>query len=112
MSLRQHRTGCLVACFRKWHNVSVDDALSEYRTFAHPKTRPFDELFIESFNRNAILQLIQDQAAVGNNCTKDEAVAPLGTMATGGNLDKGSYDELQPTTTLRTAYACPKLLGS
>lgn len=54
----KHRTGCMVACYRKltgWTDAAI---ITEYRTFAGDKFRPLDEAFIASFNAETAQQIL------------------------------------------------------
>ncbi|KAK4971216.1 tyrosine-protein phosphatase siw14 [Elasticomyces elasticus] len=53
----KHRTGCLVACFRKVQRISLPVALSEYHDYANPKARPLDMEFVTSFNERCVFHL-------------------------------------------------------
>lgn len=72
----KHRTGCIVACYRKIHYWTIEAILTEYfphcnpillskanyysryRKYASTKFRPLDEAFIERFDeRNALAAL-------------------------------------------------------
>lgn len=52
---RQHRTGCVVGCFRKLQDWSLASILAEYHHHANPKARVLDERFIELFDERAVL---------------------------------------------------------
>ncbi|PNS14594.1 hypothetical protein CAC42_2651 [Sphaceloma murrayae] len=58
----KHRTGCVVACFRKvqWHGNTVA-ALAEYETFACGKSREGDKRFIEAFDENTCMGVASEQ---------------------------------------------------
>ncbi|XP_051128384.1 tyrosine-protein phosphatase DSP1-like [Andrographis paniculata] len=46
----KHRTGCLVGCFRKYHNWSLASILDEYQRYAGDKARVSDMRFLELFD--------------------------------------------------------------
>jgi hypothetical protein len=46
----KHRTGCVVACYRRYHGESLENAIEEYRRHAGVKARPFDEKLITQFD--------------------------------------------------------------
>lgn len=48
----KHRTGCVVACYRKTLGVPLDEIINEYRIYAGAKARDGDIEFIKSFNEN------------------------------------------------------------
>lgn len=48
----KHRTGCVVACYRKTLGVPLDEIIEEYRIYAGAKARDGDIEFIEAFNEN------------------------------------------------------------
>ena len=91
--------------------MSVGDAIAEYRAFAYPKARALDEIFIESFDRDALLQFARKNKIAVDNCIKDRANVILDSMATGGDMKKPPFDEFRSVTALRSAYTCPKLSG-
>lgn len=53
----KHRTGCVVACFRKIQGESLDGVLTEYHAYADPKARILDEIFIKDFDERTLLWL-------------------------------------------------------
>jgi tyrosine-protein phosphatase SIW14 len=66
----KHRTGCVVACFRKVLGESMESILHEYHTYAGKKARQLDEEFITGFDERALLWmarengLLEDEPAV------------------------------------------------
>jgi hypothetical protein len=56
----KHRTGCVVACFRKVLGESLDSILHEYHTYAGHKARSLDEEFIKGFDERALLWLARE----------------------------------------------------
>lgn len=46
----KHRTGCVVACLRKYQGKPLDEILTEYKAYAHPKERLGDIEFIKAFD--------------------------------------------------------------
>ncbi|CAF9926517.1 MAG: hypothetical protein ALECFALPRED_003460 [Alectoria fallacina] len=54
----KHRTGCMIACYRKMNGWTDAAIITEYRTFAGDKFRPLDEAFITSFNAEAAQQIL------------------------------------------------------
>jgi len=46
----RHRTGCVVACLRKFQHWPLADILAEYDAYASPKARPGDVALIKSFD--------------------------------------------------------------
>ena len=53
----QHRTGCVVGCYRKLHGWGIFDILKEYRSYAGNKFRPLDEKFIEGFDHQTAMAM-------------------------------------------------------
>ncbi|MCJ1226708.1 hypothetical protein MMC12_003361 [Toensbergia leucococca] len=51
----KHRTGCIVACYRKINEWPMDSIITEYRKYAGSKSRPFDEIFIRGFDEQAAI---------------------------------------------------------
>ena len=92
--------------------MPVDDALAEYRTFAYPKARPFDEIFIKAFDKDSLLQFARENGFNQESDDRDQHTGSPGTMVTGGKMDGKSVDELRSITILRTVHLCPKVLGS
>lgn len=92
--------------------MPVDDALAEYRTFAYPKARLFDELFIQAFDKRSLLQFALENGLNQNEATENQYTGSPSTMVTGGTMDGKPLDELRFITTLRTVHLCPKVPGS
>ncbi|PYI17719.1 tyrosine phosphatase [Aspergillus violaceofuscus CBS 115571] len=55
----KHRTGCVVACFRKIQGWRIEDVLAEYQTYSFPKSRPLDQKFIMAFDASQLSSLAQ-----------------------------------------------------
>ncbi|KAL6714809.1 tyrosine-protein phosphatase siw14 [Lecanora helva] len=55
----KHRTGCMVATYRKLSGWSLPACITEYRKYAGAKYRPLDETYIASFNAPLARQLLQ-----------------------------------------------------
>ncbi|KMZ63024.1 Tyrosine phosphatase family protein [Zostera marina] len=47
----KHRTGCMIASYRKIRNWDLSRVIDEYRFYSAPKERVADLLFIERFER-------------------------------------------------------------
>jgi tyrosine-protein phosphatase SIW14 len=54
----QHRTGCLVGCFRKLQNWCLSSVFEEYQRFAGVKSRTTDLTFIEMFDVLSLRQCL------------------------------------------------------
>lgn len=61
--LTQHRTGCVVGCFRKLQGWERRDVLSEYLSYSWPKSRVLDEKFIEDFDMSRLIALTRNSGA-------------------------------------------------
>ncbi|GLI77650.1 tyrosine-protein phosphatase siw14 [Penicillium ochrochloron] len=46
----KHRTGCMIACFRKLQGWGRHTVINEYRSFAWKKARPLDEAFFAAYS--------------------------------------------------------------
>ncbi|MCJ1424540.1 hypothetical protein MMC29_002428 [Sticta canariensis] len=55
----KHRTGCIVACYRKIHWWTIGAILTEYRKYAGNKFRVLDEKFILAFDENDMLDMVK-----------------------------------------------------
>ncbi|KAK4541233.1 hypothetical protein LTR36_008149 [Oleoguttula mirabilis] len=52
----RHRTGCVIACFRKIQRWPIEDILAEYRAYANPKAREGDIDLIRAFDPEAVFE--------------------------------------------------------
>lgn len=59
----KHRTGCVVACFRKLQGWNLRDVLDEYLSYSWPKSRVLDEKFIEAFDTSKLDHTAKDSGA-------------------------------------------------
>ncbi|KAE8353924.1 tyrosine phosphatase family-domain-containing protein [Aspergillus coremiiformis] len=59
----KHRTGCVVACFRKVQGWNLRDVLDEYFRYSWPKSRALDEKFIEAFDASKLHNTANDSGA-------------------------------------------------
>lgn len=55
----KHRTGCVIACYRKIHSWTTGAILTEYRKYAGNKFRALDEKFIGAFDAMAMLDMVK-----------------------------------------------------
>ena len=53
----QHRTGCLVGCFRKLQRWCLTSVFDEYQRFAAAKARVTDQRFMELFDVSSLKHL-------------------------------------------------------
>lgn len=67
----QHRTGCLVGCFRKLQTWCLSSVFEEYQRFAGVKWRATDLRFIETFEvmclRQCLYSIIYQYQGYGSN---------------------------------------------
>lgn len=61
----KHRTGCMVACFRRVTGWSVEAAIEEYVRYASPKERELDKKFIERFDPSVLKPLALERRLYG-----------------------------------------------
>ena len=52
----KHRTGCMVACFRKLQGMDDVSAITEYHEYARPKARAFDVAFISKLRSEDVFK--------------------------------------------------------
>ncbi|KAF2127273.1 tyrosine-protein phosphatase-like protein SIW14 [Dothidotthia symphoricarpi CBS 119687] len=57
----KHRTGCTVACFRRFLGTRVEDIREEYHTYAGVKARFLDEVFFENFDLNLVMWMARQE---------------------------------------------------
>ncbi|KAL4964786.1 tyrosine phosphatase family protein [Aspergillus stella-maris] len=55
----KHRSGCVVACFRKLQGWDRQKIIEEYVRFSRPKQRVLDEVFIQEFDPSELSSLAQ-----------------------------------------------------
>jgi hypothetical protein len=63
----RHRTGCVIACLRKIQRWSIEDIITEYKTYAYPKARSGDIELIKAFEPSCVYDY-----AVANGYLKDQ----------------------------------------
>ncbi|OQD67775.1 hypothetical protein PENPOL_c003G10599 [Penicillium polonicum] len=61
----KHRTGCVVACFRKLQGWEHSAIIDEYRLYAGHKARPLDEEFIRLYEPGATTQIAREANVAG-----------------------------------------------
>ncbi|EME38570.1 hypothetical protein DOTSEDRAFT_75925 [Dothistroma septosporum NZE10] len=61
----RHRTGCIVACLRKIQQWPIEEILTEYNTYAHPKPRKEDLAFIKAFDPSIVYEYAKSNQLVG-----------------------------------------------
>lgn len=57
LTTSQHRTGCVIGCFRKIIGWDLADILEEYHHYAGAKARVLDERYLEMFEERSMLWL-------------------------------------------------------
>ncbi|KAF2229349.1 hypothetical protein EV356DRAFT_475515 [Viridothelium virens] len=62
----RHRTGCVVACFRRVIGEDLIAAISEYHTYADPKARPPDEVWIRNYDATALARVAAHEHWIGS----------------------------------------------
>ncbi|PLN78873.1 tyrosine phosphatase family-domain-containing protein [Aspergillus taichungensis] len=55
----KHRTGCVVACFRRLQGWALQDVIDEYLKYSMPKSRALDVSFIGMHDLSRLSQLAQ-----------------------------------------------------
>jgi tyrosine-protein phosphatase SIW14 len=83
---KQHRTGCVTACFRKLQGWDRQDIMNEYIRYSRPKQRLLDEVFIDEFDPSALSHLAQASGAMSWELS--------GTYASITQEDKNSPENL------------------
>lgn len=61
----RHRTGTMIACFRKVTGWTLDGCIEEYERYARPKDRALDKTFIERFDPSTLKPLAFERGYVG-----------------------------------------------
>ncbi|KAL4938994.1 hypothetical protein BDV06DRAFT_199737 [Aspergillus oleicola] len=59
----KHRSGCVVACFRKLQGWDRQKIIEEYVRHSRPKQRVLDEVFIQEYDSSALSSLAQASGA-------------------------------------------------
>lgn len=71
-SVMQHRTGCVVGCFRKMQNWCLSSVFEEYQRYAGAKSRTTDLTFIEMFDiinlRQCLYSIIYQYQGASKKC--------------------------------------------
>ncbi len=61
----RHRTGTMVACFRKVTGWTLEDCIEEYERYSRPKDRALDKIFIERYDASPLKALALERGYVG-----------------------------------------------
>ncbi|OCK85359.1 tyrosine-protein phosphatase SIW14 [Lepidopterella palustris CBS 459.81] len=77
----KHRTGCVTGCFRKCQGESLESIFLEYHTYADPKARILDEVFIELFDERTVLWLARSNSWRLPNADSMDSPSPLPTLS-------------------------------
>ncbi|KAI5292587.1 hypothetical protein KEM52_006236 [Ascosphaera acerosa] len=59
----RHRTGCIVGCFRRLQRWPLPIVIAEYKSFAAPKDRFLDQVFIQNYNASVLTPLVRSVGA-------------------------------------------------
>ncbi|KAL9097319.1 MAG: hypothetical protein Q9165_000746 [Trypethelium subeluteriae] len=62
----RHRTGCVIACFRRLIGEDLTAAISEYHTYADPKARALDEVWIRNYDAAALAGVAAHEHWIGS----------------------------------------------
>lgn len=58
----KHRTGCVIGCYRKMCDWTIDKVTAEYRHCAGSKARSLDEKYIAEFDQEAMMERLNGVA--------------------------------------------------
>jgi protein tyrosine/serine phosphatase len=95
----KHRTGCIVACFRKVTGWTDDTAIEEYEQYSKPKERPLDKEFIRHYDADVLKPLALERrlyrvSALGTaDSTKSSVFTTYTTSATETEHEWEGLDE-------------------
>lgn len=81
----KHRTGCVVACYRKFLGWDKARILHEYRQYAGLKARALDELYIDRFDERA-MQIMALQAHLVDSNDEPMADSPISRLIPNSRL--------------------------
>ena len=101
----KHRTGCVVACFRKLQGMDDVNAITEYHNFARPKVRAFDVAFISRLRAKDVITAISSlKTSIEPLCNhhNDHAIASKESMDILGKGKAAATDEKGPYTINRS----------
>ncbi|KAK8202885.1 tyrosine phosphatase family-domain-containing protein [Phyllosticta capitalensis] len=76
----KHRTGCLVACLEKTLGKKMKKIKETYHTYADPKARELDEVFMDEFDERSVLWLARMQGFIADDEPRSAASSPLKTQ--------------------------------
>ena len=79
-NISQHRTGCLVACLEKTLGKKMKKIKETYHTYADPKARELDEVFMDEFDERSVLWLARMQGFIADDEPRSAASSPLKTQ--------------------------------
>lgn len=65
----QHRTGCVIGCYRKMNDWTMGSILEEYRRYAGSKSRNLDEKYVELFDEHAMTTRLEGSFRVATKGT-------------------------------------------
>ena len=73
----QHRTGCVVASFRKTIGETFENIFAEYHVYAGVKARKLDEAFIDQFDTRTVLWLARENGFVKGDGSESPMLEPV-----------------------------------
>jgi tyrosine-protein phosphatase SIW14 len=82
----KHRTGCVVACFRKVLGDAMDSIIHEYHTYAGKKARALDEQFIHGFDERALTWMAREHGFLEQDEPKTESPAASASLQPASGL--------------------------
>jgi tyrosine-protein phosphatase SIW14 len=71
----KHRTGCVVASFRKVLGDSMDSIINEYHTYAGRKARELDQQFIREFDERALIWMAREHGFLEDEPSSESPAA-------------------------------------
>ena len=72
----KHRTGCMVASFRKLQGMDDVGAITEYHKYAGAKARAFDVAFISRIRREEVMKAVSELELTVPICHKQDHASP------------------------------------
>lgn len=104
----KHRTGCVVACYRKVRRDPIEDIIAEYEAYAGTKARPGDIELIRAFDPEAVFEYARKHGYFADRqfsrkvdsavCNIDTLVAALASSDSAMSLDEWGPWDMSVTT--------------
>lgn len=89
----KHRTGCMIACFRKVTGWTTEACIKEYEKYSYPKSRELDRTFIDRYDASTLKPIALERGYVGGVYRQPTHESTMSSVYTNVTIDTATSAE-------------------